>query len=566
MDINSLTPLTIEALAGSDQIYQRGVTLARTGAVVSIAPVNNGIKARVRGETGNYSVEIYNSDDDLLDAECTCPYDGDICKHIIAVLLSYREEVSGTTTASRSQRDPLDVVRQSLDRLSHTELVELVMRLAGEDEAFRRTLLQNMVIPADIARQQPVMPQRVTQLKKQITKFFDNISDMLGEYYETGPVDEIDDFLDTIHTFHPRDQTALLQHLIAKANDCLGEYGIDTGQVGDAVAAFGHAVATLQPTRAEKQRYYETLFDMGKLDIWDYGAEYSALKEALEAIATTPDDMRDLLALLDARLSEFPGLVEIVISLYRKLGDDKNYLALRHDHLTTEPDYLDLARFWQEKGDTGRYVATLESWLTHLATGRMEGQSIYGESGLGEEGIIARLLRYYQETDNQPRVLATLLKKAEFVGPTLALYKQVKEVAQRLGQWATVRPQFTAFISPHNARTQAEIYLEEAEWEAAIMLADAQPEYAAEGIQSLVALGIEAVRPHEALRLYKRLVEANIGKAQRKSYQVAANHAARIKEIYLNSLCDPAQWQNYIATIRAANSRRPALKEEFQRL
>jgi uncharacterized Zn finger protein len=119
-------------------------------------------------------------------------------------------------------------------------------------------------------------------------------------------------------------------------------------------------------------------------------------------------------------------------------------------------------------------------------------------------------------------------------------------------------------ITPLNQKVLAEIHLFEQDWQAAIELARQQSGYGQEDIKTLVAEGVKQFRPEAAIELYKSLVEFNTERSNRKYYKVAAHYAAQVRDIYLKIRQDRASWLTYLNQIRAANSRRPALLDEFK--
>lgn len=105
--------------------------------------------------------------------------------------------------------------------MDHSVLVELLLRLCEQNQTFRRTLLENITIPAQIVRQQPINPTEIRRLKSEISHYFSRLPQTLSEYYENEELDEIDDFFDQIGIFNPQDQLDLLMHLVESGNEVL---------------------------------------------------------------------------------------------------------------------------------------------------------------------------------------------------------------------------------------------------------------------------------------------------------------------------------------------------------
>lgn len=72
----------------SQKIYERGEEYYENGTISQVEHTYPGTwTAEVEG-SDSYSVEITLDNDEIVSWRCTCPYDyGDICKHVVAVLL-----------------------------------------------------------------------------------------------------------------------------------------------------------------------------------------------------------------------------------------------------------------------------------------------------------------------------------------------------------------------------------------------------------------------------------------------------------------------------------------------
>jgi uncharacterized Zn finger protein len=147
-------------------------------------------------------------------------------------------------------------------------------------------------------------------------------------------------------------------------------------------------------------------------------------------------------------------------------------------------------------------------------------------------------------------------------------YQQIKALSQSLGTWAELQPVLLN-AARYNRETLARIYLLEEDWDAALQLAQKKSPYSfgyADSVRPLVARGVKAHRPEEALAILRPLVQSYIDQQNRTAYATAASFAADIKDIYRNVLHDDATWQAYITGIRQRYPRHRALQEEFRGL
>jgi hypothetical protein len=103
-------------------------------------------------------------------------------------------------------------------------------------------------------------------------------------------------------------------------------------------------------------------------DMCDYGAVTEALKNALDALCTVPEDYHYLIGQLDS--SDDVSAQDWIAGYYLRLGDEKNYLQVRQKHLETEAQYLELAEYWKQKGESSRYLDTLEEYVSKLTQKR----------------------------------------------------------------------------------------------------------------------------------------------------------------------------------------------------
>jgi non-specific serine/threonine protein kinase len=88
--LSNLSEKDIRRFADSRIIFDRGMGYFKRGNVSTIELAKGGkmILAEVDGNYGLYDVEIWEEKGEL-EADCDCPYDGYICKHIVAVLLKF---------------------------------------------------------------------------------------------------------------------------------------------------------------------------------------------------------------------------------------------------------------------------------------------------------------------------------------------------------------------------------------------------------------------------------------------------------------------------------------------
>lgn len=88
--LHTLTRREIEKLADSDRVFMNGVNYLHAGRIRELSITKTHVLARIHGKSGDYHIVIADTPDGL-QMTCSCPYDGSVCKHLVAVLLRFIE-------------------------------------------------------------------------------------------------------------------------------------------------------------------------------------------------------------------------------------------------------------------------------------------------------------------------------------------------------------------------------------------------------------------------------------------------------------------------------------------
>ncbi len=159
------------------------------------------------------------------------------------------------------------------------------------------------------------------------------------------------------------------------------------------------------------------------------------IKEALDTIATERDDYEYLIKKL--KKADEGEVQDWVIGYYQKTRRRCPLFASASGHLHTEANFLELADYWQEKGDAAQALATLEAWVSRREEQpdgvRYLPYSPDPATGRGE--VLRRLIAHYTETGDDANLCRILMAQARQEGVTLALYKRIQPSAAKLGTW-----------------------------------------------------------------------------------------------------------------------------------
>lgn len=125
-----------ETETGAD-ILKRGQQYYNQGAVMNLEQTDSHTwEADVKGSEV-YSVEIKLKNNNSISAyKCDCPYDGDLCKHVVAVLFALRDEISQTGT-NKKPASAKASFESLLQKITLQELQEFIRKYAPGDKGFK---------------------------------------------------------------------------------------------------------------------------------------------------------------------------------------------------------------------------------------------------------------------------------------------------------------------------------------------------------------------------------------------------------------------------------------------
>jgi uncharacterized Zn finger protein len=202
---NMLTRLAGEAA------YQRGLSVYKSGAVLSVKEKAGYVFAKVEG-TVIYQVKLQITNK-TLDGSCDCPASEnfDFCKHCVATALFYKEEQSQLKNA-----DPNVRIQAYINQLSEQAAKEVLFQLISDDDL----LTNKWQLKADSA----LGTIDIKQLKKQITKALPYRS--LWEYakvrhYFANAEAALDPIFDLFPELDVKDVFSLTQYISLRLNKLL---------------------------------------------------------------------------------------------------------------------------------------------------------------------------------------------------------------------------------------------------------------------------------------------------------------------------------------------------------
>ena len=141
LKFSELSEKSIKGFAGN-AIFNRGYDYYHDGLVEDFEfdPKKQTFCASIRGSIGNYSIEVWNNDD-LLEANCDCPFDGYPCKHIVAVLLYFLDNKDNYLKDLNAQRKMDKIVEDKLSAFPKKQLIQIILSILQKYPSVRRKIV-----------------------------------------------------------------------------------------------------------------------------------------------------------------------------------------------------------------------------------------------------------------------------------------------------------------------------------------------------------------------------------------------------------------------------------------
>lgn len=133
------------------KIWMRGEEYYETDAVSELEEISPGEWTATVEGTDDYNVEISMDGNEIESWYCDCPYDGEICKHVVAALLAIRDNNKRVRRSAFSKMrivtkeeevvQPDVDIKQLLSFINPQELSKFISEYASTNSEFKIALL-----------------------------------------------------------------------------------------------------------------------------------------------------------------------------------------------------------------------------------------------------------------------------------------------------------------------------------------------------------------------------------------------------------------------------------------
>jgi uncharacterized Zn finger protein len=587
-----VTEVVIRSLATA-QSFERGESYYHSGAVLGLSKRGDTLLAHVEGSSYEpYEVTVELSEQGVMEAYCTCPYDwGGYCKHIVAALLAYIREPDRVIERQ--------AVADLLADLGRDELLDLLTELLSKQPRLVDWLeMELSTQTAEVStgeedqprqRQTPIDPEPFRKRAQYIMSSLSGMRPSEAYWHTGGMADDIQSLINQAGPFieagDGRNALLILEAVTQVYVDRWLEYDDSDGYLGGLFADFGRlfteAILSADLSPEEREEWADRL-TVWQAEIEDYGID-EAFDAAIGA-AVQGWDFPPLQAVLGGYITnqgawedEVPWYADHLalarLNVLERQGRTDEYLYLAEAegqtalHLTM---LVKLGRVPEAVEYAMQYLATTDDALALAQALREHDQPVealkIAEHGLtlhGETSTLARWTRDFAAGTGQPALAFKAARAAFARSCSLEDYQAAQALAGE--DWPSVKPELLDLLAAHDyAYRKINIYLYEGMVDDAVQAVDrdSYPSYST--VEPVVDAAWQS-HPDWAIRQCKKQAEPIMDGGKSKHYHHAVRWLEKARRAYLGAGRED-EWRDYLEGLIRVHARKYSLRPQLEAL
>jgi len=313
----------------SEVVLKRGQNYYEDGAVTDLQGMDNGQWFAIVEGNNDYEVDIrLGKNDAVLKYACNCPFEGEICKHVVAVLYRIREEKTEKLPEKRSTGQ--SNWKNLIGTVPENYLRDFLTEYAAKNKDFRNKLMLHFSEYDDTANR-----EKYREIVQGIFSAAEDRNGYIDYHHASGTISQVYDLLAKADEYLDKKiYTEAFYIAAAVAPECVSaiEYIDDSdGECGGAINDSFEIISKILSANTEpalKNEVFDWLLrEAGNPDYDDYGCADELYPLLVEA-ADSPERTERVLDFLDDQLKK-ADLQEGWSKEYRS----RNFLKLKMDIL-----------------------------------------------------------------------------------------------------------------------------------------------------------------------------------------------------------------------------------------
>ena len=472
------------------QILVRGEDYYESGAVLEIEEESTGEWIATVCGTENYEVTVSMEGNEIVAWECDCPYDGNICKHVIATLLAIRDSrgKAGRFLSAKEANTQLGLLGKSMPQIVKDKEIEQILLFAESDKlsdfilkyAASHSDFKSALVEAFL----PKRPAKKVDYRNEIESCFNSSyrkNFKRGRYYE--PEIDWDELSDKIEKYLTKATLLFQRQALEEAatialqilhsigghyieedflyNDGYIDFGISCEDAGDLLLK---VVQHSDTSQALKENILSEIIQIGKMatyreyDIFD-------MDDLIQQIMLSVQSKEEALATVNQLIMEKKEHWDLYKLVVRKIEILKE-LGKTAEVETTISEFLYLPEIRRQE-----IAKLLEGKCYEKAIGMLNEGIVIAERA-GELGIVGewqeQLLSIYEEMHDVAKIIEMCRLLFIHTNGSLGYYHKLKSLVPSMDwkEYLNALMQETTFYDYWGTgNNKAEIYIEEKDYD-----------------------------------------------------------------------------------------------------
>lgn len=569
--------------------YEKGKEYFEDGQVDKIWQEENGYKSIVKG-THNYNVSLKFNDEEVLEYNCSCPYELDgACKHVVATIFAFASDKNFINKSS-----PKKINKENLDLeklLEKTNIHQLKLFLK---KIFIKQpqLIEDFNIFLQGSKQTPVTTNDYkTRFRNELDEL--DLEELLqvwyfegGDYYDS---DQYNDF----------DTSLSLSDVVENMTD-LGKKYEDSENFGEALKIYQAIFEALDEKhnslkgddlelqdcfREELEKivndfYIKTLTKINNDNLKKIGVEYlcylfqydynkfssnqNNILLGLKQIILNKNEAENALSKLDKLKNKGDSTIPeslLLAFLYSMIEDWQLFEKISLKNLDKNPSLtLNLLRYYQKNNDKEKIIKIAEQILAGLMKKNDSNNFSFEFNQKDTKEIEIEIRRFLKEIysfqTEYEDAISNLERLFLITGSLLdyqELIKKYKNVPEKIKYWETM---IKYFSDKNQVKNIYKVFKLENQKEKILDLIKKYP--TEESFPDMITF-IQSDFPQECFMEYRKKVEEILKETNTEKYPVAVYHLKRMEKIGLDKV-----FADFIIYLKDIFKRRSSLMRELQ--
>ena len=322
-------------------IWKRGKSYFVEGAVDKLEDDGNGHWKAIVSGNDDYEVSVDIQFGKVQEWNCDCPYDGDICKHLVATVLAIQDEKEITTVNIQEKEAMPKSFEQLIAAVSADELRHFVKQYAGSDKNFKRAF------QVSFAEKNPSGGK--AQYTKLIAQSLNSAMGQFGfiDYHNAGKAfrtvfNLLDKANELLNRGNYNEPWLIASAVIEQVSEVTGSIDDSDGMIGDSFERAFNLISELADKKEVPMPLKEKMFDWHKTEYpqskyENYGND--TILDSMVELAEVTGRTSEVFPLLDSAIRKTTSKYELVrllqqkAWLFKSLGRLTEYVDLVNENL-----------------------------------------------------------------------------------------------------------------------------------------------------------------------------------------------------------------------------------------